>query len=105
MDNTEKSLELIKVLKRRPKMILTGNADFYSIKTFLIGYIQGLEVCYDIELHKRISGWFQNKIHQSSSLFWTEHVEYYYQSNNDDENVVNLLRELESFFIENPLPN
>jgi hypothetical protein len=101
MNVSEKTIEIIELLKRRPRMILTGDVDFYSIKCFLIGYIQGVEAFYRIDLHKQISHWFQKKVNQKSSLFWTEHVSFYYKGKTDEELTTCFLEELKSFFLEN----
>jgi hypothetical protein len=97
----KQALDLMNSLKNRPELVLTGAVDFYSVKTFLIGYVQGIGQALNLDLHKSISHWFQKKVNQNSSLFWSEHFTRYYENNSEEERLLLFIQSLEAFFSEN----
>lgn len=94
------SLKVIEDLKRRPQLVLMGDVGFYSIKTFVIGYIQGLGVALNYDMHKGLSIWFKSKVKEDCSLFWSEHITNYYEGVPESELILHFLNNVEDFLKE-----
>lgn len=94
-------LDVIDLLKKKPQLVLTGDVGFYPIKTFLTGYVEGMGTVLRMDMHKTISLWFKARVNQECSLFWTEHITYYYEGKAENEMALLFLETVELFFLEN----
>lgn len=101
MDITNKILEWILVLKRRPLMILTDEDSYHSLQVYIEGYVDALGHVHNKNLRLVISKWYQGKINQSSSVHWASQIRYLYGDKTEDEQKKILLKSLEDYFLEN----
>ncbi|NNV55043.1 hypothetical protein [Limnovirga soli] len=103
MEITDKIVEWIKILKTKPKMVIaTSNIDYLILRIYIEGYIDGVSLIVNRNIGKDITFWFQEKIDQRSSNYWTAHIAFYYQGKTEDELKAILLDTTEMFFLENP---
>ncbi|MDB5283569.1 MAG: hypothetical protein JWO06_2644, partial [Bacteroidota bacterium] len=97
----EKTFMLIENLMQRPNMVVGPDTGFKSIRAFLVGYLQGLGQALNIDIHKKISTWFQKKVNQDSSLFWSEHITRHCENLPENERTIFFLQTVENFFVDN----
>lgn len=91
----------LSVLKKYPGMCFRGERTYIAFETYLNGYLRGLGDCSGVVLGK-IRLWFQEKVNQNSSCFFTAHVEHYYNDRSEEERIHLLIDLVEEFFQENP---
>lgn len=89
-------------IKKCPKMFIRGEITYYSVETYLNGYIRGLEHCSGIKLHEKIMHWYLKRISQKSSCFFTAYVEIRYKEKSEEERICILIDLIVAFFQENP---
>src|SRR5882672_5693403 len=102
MELTSKIFEWLSILKARPKMIIgEATIDYRTLKIYVEGYVDGVGLTFDINLRKNISLWFQNKIKQQSSVYWTDQIANYYKNKTEEQIKEILLSTTEEYFKEN----
>ncbi len=100
---TSAILEWIKLLKTKPNMIISdANIDYRILRIYIDGYINGVETYLNIGLTKKISKWFQKKVNQKASVYWTNHIAIYYYGENEENLKRILLDTMEEYFLSNP---
>ncbi|MEP7377908.1 MAG: hypothetical protein ABI675_31205 [Chitinophagaceae bacterium] len=103
MEITTKIFEWITILKKRPEMVIGEKiVDYTILKIYIEGYVDGIGHALKIDIRKKITLWFQEKINHKSSTYWTEHIRYYYKNKTDEELKVILLDTTEEYFRDNP---
>ena len=104
MQITNIVIEWINVLRNRPKMIIAEREiDYKILKIYIEGYIDGIGHGIGKDIRKDITEWFQVKINQRASIYWTDHIQNYYEKKNDEQLKAILLDITEEYFRENPL--
>jgi hypothetical protein len=100
MDITNKVLDWITRIKRRPLMILPNNS-YSTLSEYFDGYLDALGHCYDIDkLAVRISLWYQMKNKRDTDIYWMQDILRLHST--DEECSAILLQALENYFKENP---
>jgi hypothetical protein len=100
---TSRILQWIEILKSKPKMLISENEiDYKILKTYVEGYIDGLDMLFEIGLMRKITYWFHSKVKETASVFWVNHIPLYYSNKTDKELQNILLETIEEFFNENP---
>ncbi|MFN8890648.1 MAG: hypothetical protein ACK5WF_24530 [Cyclobacteriaceae bacterium] len=100
---TKAILKTIYYLRTTPTVLVSGGVvDYKAISTYINGYIDGINEVLRINLMRRISEWFQNRVDQKDPIFLTGHIKYRYKDATDEELKKILLDTLEAYFIENP---
>ncbi|MBY0479281.1 MAG: hypothetical protein K2Q24_16655 [Chitinophagaceae bacterium] len=102
MQVTNTVTDWINILRNRPKMIIAEDAiDYRVLKIYIEGYIDGIGHGIGKNIRKDITEWFQVKINQQSSIYWTDHIPNYYKKKSDDQLKKILLDTTEEYFLEN----
>jgi len=103
MSVTIKIIEWILLLKSKPQLIIANkDIDYFILKNYVEGYFDGIGCALEIDIRKNITYWFQNKINQPSSLYWTDQILNYYSNKTDKELQFFLLEITEEYFKKNP---
>jgi hypothetical protein len=103
MEPTSKIIEWLNILKQRPKMIIAASdIDYLILRIYVEAYLDGIGTLMNKNIGKEITEWFQKKINQKSSYYWTTHIPFYYEGKSDEELKKILLETTETFFNENP---
>ncbi len=102
MEVNNKIFEWIGILKTKPKMIIGENIiDYRVLRIYVEGYIDGIGQAVNKKIGLAITHWFQKKVNQKSSYYWTNHIPYYYKNKTDEELKIILLDTTEEYFREN----
>jgi len=94
--------ETFKILKEWPLMIITKEVTYPTLQCYLEGYVDGLAHVFKKNLRLEISQWFQKRINQKASVFWTNHIIDFYKGKTDEELQMILINTTEEYFQENP---
>lgn len=93
----------IKILRDNPKMIISNvPIDFHVLRVYIEGYLDSVNDSLDINLMKNISNWFQAKLNQEASVYWTTHILLLHKDKSDGDLRSILLNTLINYFEENP---
>ena len=89
------------VLKERRHLLLSqGNGSIGDYITFFEGFFFSLRMCYDVDLERAISAWFQDRVTQKApNMYWFAQFEYCYCEQEEETRTMLLLDTLEAFFV------
>lgn len=90
-------------IKIHSKMFIRGEITYTSVETYLNGYFRGLEHYSGVKLEDKIKHWYEKKVNQNSSCFFTAYVECFCKEKPEEERIHILIDLTEMFFQENPV--
>jgi len=101
---TKRILKTIEILRTKHEMLVADIRpfDFETLRVYIEGHIDGLDTVLDVNLMRKITWWFQARVNQKASIFWTLHIKYLHKNKTDEERKAILLDTFESYFQENP---
>jgi hypothetical protein len=102
MNVTDRIFEWFETLKKRPLMILSNDSNYQYLQNYVEGYIDGLAHFSNKNVRLDITNWFQQKVDDKTSYYWTNHIPIYYKHKTDEELKLILLETTEAYFRENP---
>lgn len=94
MDIKTSIAEIARVLRDRPKMIFLENPGYDTYKTYIKGFLLGLEAANDTKILLKMTLWFQKKLNIEAKYHWTEMIPILYKDKSDDELKAILLQTL-----------
>lgn len=98
----EKILYDLYGIEKCPHMFFGGEITYKSFETYLNGYFRGLEHYSGVRLQNKIMRWYEEKVNQKSSCFFTAYVELFCEEKSEEERIHILIGLTEAFFQENP---
>jgi hypothetical protein len=98
MDINDQILEDFDCLKRRPGMMVLHYANYSYLENYICGFIIGLGRAYHKNLMLDITHWYQEKIKQTSNVYWTTHIARYHNGKPDPELQIILIETTEEYF-------
>lgn len=95
-------LAFLEFIERRPQMVLPGEVNFSTMEAFFVGYLQGLSIKAQKDLHLELSESIQKALNLRSNLFWPILIKTHYQNKSDNELVQIMMKFVKDFFVANP---
>jgi hypothetical protein len=75
--------------------------EYIHLKYYIEAYLTGIDEVYDSRLLIKISKWYQTKVGQEFSIYWTTQIPYTHPNKTEEELKIILLDTLEEYFVEN----
>jgi hypothetical protein len=98
---SDKIFETFKVLRQYPLMILSKDDNYSLLQNYLEGYIDGLSFFLNKNMRLEITQWYNKKIGVQTSYYWTNHIPFHFEGN-DEKKLKEILIDLtEEYFREN----
>lgn len=95
-------LDWLKLLRERPQMVIPEPViDYKTLRIYLEGYINGLDVALGSQLMNEITQFYGKKFRIETSYAWTGHIPFYFKGKSEDELKSILLDTTEEFFRKN----
>ncbi|OMP74751.1 hypothetical protein BW716_33740 [[Flexibacter] sp. ATCC 35208] len=94
MDIKTSIKEITRALRDRPKMFFLENPGYDTYKTYIKGFLLGLEAANDTKISLKMTLWFQKKLNIEARYHWTEMIPIHYKDKSDDELKAILLQTL-----------
>ncbi len=98
---SEKIKNKLLLIKDKPKMVFSGDYNFYVLKLFMMGYMNGLGDAYSIDLNKEITDWYGKEEGVLLSVFVGDYIEDKYSYLAEEELKNKLIMIYVDFFLEN----
>jgi hypothetical protein len=97
-------LEWLKVLRDKPKMILSGPDITYNmLKTYLEGYLDAYSHSLNKNLRLEITRWFEPRVNLQLSVYLPDFIPVYYKGKTDEELRTILLDLVSEYFEAHPV--
>lgn len=94
----EHILMTLSTLRDRPKVILSGENNYYSCRIFIDGYFWGLKNDHQLDLANEISFWLAKKYDAGSAAApYSLYPEYFHKEETDDKKKEILLKLIEEY--------
>ena len=102
-DNKLQINELFRLLRNRPKMLISGDIDsILTYITFFEGFFLSYQISKNINLEREISKSYQNHVEtKAPNMYWFAHFKLINKNETDKEKISILLNDLEFFFNSN----
>jgi hypothetical protein len=99
---TAKILEWIEILKTKPQTLISLDAiDYETLRIYVEGYLDGMDEALNVNLMKKMTCWYQQRVCQRASVYWTSHIKQLHAGKPDGERISILLDTMKDFFLQN----
>jgi hypothetical protein len=59
-------------------IIAESEIDYKVLRNYIEGYIDGIDVVLELNLMRKMTYWFQQKIGKKTSCFWTGYIPFHF---------------------------
>lgn len=102
MDIKENIIDIIRILKTKPNMVLTEYSSFNNYCIYIQGYFDLLKILTGTKFDREISMWYTKKLGiKNSNLFWFAEFESLTKHLDESERINIFLNTIEEFILEN----